>query len=142
MANSKINTLAIILSLCMGINVPVAGAASLSINDSVQMALERNNSIKIANQDTKIAASNLKAAKGANGVSVSLSSNLSGSDGAMSSFEKGNSNGISASIPIYTGKKNELNIDNNEANLLKSYLSFNEGICINIIFVLNLLFFI
>ncbi|WP_239386029.1 TolC family protein [Megamonas hypermegale] len=126
MANSKINTLAIILSLCMGINVPVAGAASLSINDSVQMALERNNSIKIANQDTKIAASNLKAAKGVNGVSVSLSSNLSGSDGAMSSFEKGNSNGISASIPIYTGKKNELNIDNNEANLLKSQLNLER----------------
>ena len=126
MANSKINTLAIILSLCMGINVPVAGATSLSINDAVQMALERNNSIKIADQDTKVATANLKAAKGANGVSVSLSSNLSGSDGAMSSFEKGNSNGISASIPIYTGKKNELNIDNNEANLLKSQLNLER----------------
>ena len=126
MANSKINTLAIILSLCMGINVPIAGAASLSINDAVQMALERNNSIKIADQDTKVATANLKAAKGANGVSVSLSSNLSGSDGAMSSFEKGNSNGISASIPIYTGKKNELNINNSEANLLKSQLDLER----------------
>lgn len=126
MANSKIKTLAIILSLCMGINVPVAGAASLSINDAVQMALERNNSIKIADQDTKIATANLKATKGANGVSVSLSSNLSGSDSAMSSFEKGNSNGISASIPIYTGKKNELNIDNSEANLLKSQLDLER----------------
>ena len=126
MANSKLKTLAIILSLCMGINVPVAGAASLSINDAVQIALERNNSIKIADQDTKVATANLKAAKGANGVSVSLSSNLSGSDGAMSSFEKGNSNGISASIPIYTGKKNELNIDNNEANLLKSQLNLER----------------
>lgn len=126
MVNSKIKTLAIILSLCMGINIPVAGATSLSINDAVQMALERNNSIKIANQDTKIAAANLKAAKGANGVSVSLSSNLSGSDSAMSSFEKGNSNGISASIPIYTGKKNELNIDNSEANLLKSQLDLER----------------
>ena len=126
MANSKINTLAIILSLCMGINVPVAGAASLSINDAVQMALERNNSIKIADQDTKVATANLKAAKGANGVSVSLSSNLSGSDGAMSSFEKSNSNGISASIPIYTGKKNELNINNSEANLLKSQLDLER----------------
>lgn len=126
MANSKLKTLAIILSLCMGINVPVAGAASLSINDAVQMALERNNSIKIADQDTKVATANLKAAKGANGVSVSLSSNLSGSDGAMSSFEKGNSNGISASIPIYTGKKNELNINNSEANLLKSQLNLER----------------
>ena len=44
----------------------------------------------------------------------------------MSSFEKGNSNGISASIPIYTGKKNELNIDNNEANLLKSQLNLER----------------
>ena len=126
MANSKLKTLAIILSLCMGINVPVAGAASLSINDAVQMALERNNSIKIADQDTKVATAILKAAKGANGVSVSLSSNLSGSDGAMSSFEKGNSNGISASIPIYTGKKNELNINNSEANLLKSQLDLER----------------
>ena len=126
MANSKLKTLAIILSLCMGINVPVAGAASLSINDAVQMALERNNSIKIADQDTKVATANLKAAKGANGVSVSLSSNLSGSDGAMSSFEKSNSNGISASIPIYTGKKNELNINNSEANLLKSQLNLER----------------
>ena len=126
MVNSKLKTLAIILSLCMGINVPTAGAASLSIEDAVQMALERNNSIKIADQDEKVAAANLKAAKGANGVSVSLSSNLSGSDSAMSSFERGNSNGLSASVPIYTGNRNELNIDNSEANLLKAQLDLER----------------
>mgnify|MGYP001776744138 FL=1 len=126
MVNSKLKTLAIILSLCIGINAPAAQAASLSINDAVDMALDRNNSIKIAVQDEKVAAANLKAAKGANGVSVSLSSNLSGSDGAMSAFERGNSNGISASIPIYTGNRNELNIDNSEADLLKAQLELER----------------
>ena len=126
MVNSKLKTLAIILSLCIGINAPAAQAASLSINDAVDMALDRNNSIKIAVQDEKVAAANLKAAKGANDVSVSLSSNLSGSDGAMSAFERGNSNGISASIPIYTGNRNELNIDNSEADLLKAQLELER----------------
>lgn len=126
MANSELKILAVILSLCMGINVPAAEAASLSINEAVNMALERNNSIKIAGQDEKVAAANLKAAKGANGVSISLSSNLSGSDSAMSSFERGNSNGLSVSIPIYTGNRNELNIDNSEADLLKSQLNLER----------------
>lgn len=126
MANSELKILAVILSLCMGINVPAAEAASLSINEAVNMALERNNSIKIASQDEKVAAANLKAAKGANGVSISLSSNLSGSDSAMSSFERGNSNGLSVSIPIYTGNRNELNIDNSEADLLKSQLNLER----------------
>ncbi len=122
--------LAMLLAVFMNTGIPISGAASLSINEAVNMAIENNNSIKIATEETNVAEANLSAAKGANGITVSLGSSLSASDrvkdGISSDFEKGNSNSISASIPIYTGNKNELNIDNSKIDLEKSQLNLER----------------
>ncbi len=127
---TKKKYLAMILAVFMNAGIPISSAASLSINEAVNMAIDNNNSIKIATEETNVAMANLSAAKGANGVSISLGSSLSASDGVKdgidSNFEKGNSNSISASIPIYTGNKNELNIDNSKIDLEKSQLNLER----------------
>lgn len=127
MVNYKVKSIALTTLICMNLAVPSSWAASLSIDEAVDMALARNNSIKIADQDQKMAQAALKASKGANGVTVSLSSSFSASDSlgsdAQGDFSTGNSNSISASMPIYTGKKNDLNIDNQEVELQKAQLT-------------------
>lgn len=130
MIKDKLKRTALALSVLFNISTAGADAASLSIDEAVGMALDRNNDIKIADEEIKAAQANLAAAKGANGVSVSLSSSLSGSegtnDGIDSPFTRDNSNSISASVPIYTGGKNELNIDNSEIDLAKSQLNLER----------------
>lgn len=127
MNKKKLKCAAILLSLCMSMSATQGFAAALSLDEAVNMAVDRNNSIRIAETEEREALANLAAAKGANGVSISLGSSLSASDGADSTFTKGNSNSISASIPIYTGNKNELNIDNSELDLQKARLSLERA---------------
>ena len=130
MIKAKVKRAALALSLLLNLGTVSATAASLSIDEAVSMAVDRNNDIKIADEEIKAAQANLSAAKGANGVSVSLSSSLSASDGVKDGFEsdftRDNSNSISASIPIYTGGKNELNIDNSKIELAKSQLNLER----------------
>lgn len=131
MAKYKVKSIAIASLICMNLGITSSFAASLSINDAVDMALARNNSIKIADQEQKAAQASLKAAKGANGVKVSLGSSLSANDSigseATGDFTTGNSNSLSASMPLYTGKKNELNIDNQEVELQKAQLNLERA---------------
>ncbi len=80
----------------------------------------------IANEEKMAAQANYEATKGANGVSISLGSSLSARDSADTTFERGNSNSISATLPLYTGNKNELNIDSKKLELLKSELNLER----------------
>ena len=80
----------------------------------MMMAMARN--IAVANEEKMAAQANYEATKGANGVSISLGSSLSARDSADTTFERGNSNSISATLPLYTGNKNELNIDSKSWN--------------------------
>ena len=41
-------------------------------------------------------------------------------------LSRGNSNSISATLPLYTGNKNELNIDSKKLELLKSELNLER----------------
>ncbi len=87
------------------------------------MALNQNPQIKIAVKGEEKAAANLDAAKGANGFSISASSKFSISDGADQNYTNGNSNGITASMPLYTGGKNELNINSKKDAITTSELN-------------------
>jgi outer membrane protein TolC len=92
-------------------HVPIGACASLSLDDAVDMALEQNTSIKITQKGEDTAKANLDAAKGKNGFSVSAETSFSKSDVDEKGRTDSNSNSISASLPIYTGGKNEANID-------------------------------
>ena len=125
MRKKKLKYIAMMLSLCM-MSSSQAFATSLSIDEAISLAISQNNSIRIAQTEEQSARANLKSAKGATGFSVSLGSSLSANDGADSQFSRGNSNSISASIPIYTGRKNELTIDNRQVDLVKAQLNIER----------------
>lgn len=104
-------------------NVSLGSCASLSIDEAVDMAAQRNPEIKIAVKGEEKSLADLKAVKGANGLSVSATSALTITDGAAKSFSKDNSNGISLTLPLYTGGENELAIENKNLELLSSQLN-------------------
>lgn len=126
MSLKKMKDICMVLSICMNIGMPACLAADLSIDEAVDMALAKNNDVKIANEEKMAAQANYEATKGANGVSISLGSSLSARDSADTTFERGNSNSISATLPLYTGNKNELNIDSKKLELLKSELNLER----------------
>lgn len=108
---------------CFLWNISLGACAALSLDEAVAMALNQNPQIKIAAKGEEKAAANLNAAKGANGFSISASSKFSISDGADQIYTNGNSNGITASMPLYTGGKNELNIDSKKDAITTSELN-------------------
>lgn len=115
---------ALILALsCSLWNVSLGSCASLSIDEAVDMAAQRNPEIKIAVKGEEKSLADLNAAKGANGLSVSATSALTITDGATKSFSRDNSNGISVTLPLYTGGENELAIENKNLELLSSQLN-------------------
>lgn len=77
MSLKKIKEIGIMLSICMNINMSACLATDLSIDEAVEMALTRNNDVKIAYEEKQAAQANYEATKGANGLSISLGSNLS-----------------------------------------------------------------
>ena len=82
MSLKKMKDICMVLSICMNIGMPACLAADLSIDEAVDMALAKNNDVKIANEEKMAAQANYEATKGANGVSISLGSSLSARDSA------------------------------------------------------------
>lgn len=130
MAKNKMKRVCIALAICLNISGTICFAADLTIDDAVNMALSKNNNVKIANEEKLASEARYEAAKGSNSVNVSLNSSFSVNDGVRdgidSDFQKGNTNSISASLPIYTGNRNELNIDNKEVSVIKSELNLER----------------
>jgi len=117
-------------------HVPIGACASLSLDDAVNMALEQNTSIKITQKGEDTAKANLDAAKGAKGFTVSAETSFSMSDTNEAGRTGSNSNSISASLPIYTGGKNEANIDSSDDALRIAKLTTlrkNENVKLSVI---------
>ena len=53
MSLKKMKDICMVLSICMNIGMPACLAADLSIDEAVDMALAKNNDVKIANEDRK-----------------------------------------------------------------------------------------
>ena len=130
MAKNKMKRVCMVLAICLNISGTICFAADLTIDDAVNMALSKNNNVKIANEEKLASEARYEAAKGSNSVNISLNSSFSVNDGVRdgidSDFQKGNTNSISASLPIYTGNRNELNIDNKEVSVIKSELNLER----------------
>jgi len=104
-------------------NLPLGSCAALSLDEAVDMALERNTEIRIAAKGEEKALANLAAAKGANGFSVGMTTSLAIADGATKDFSRTNTNNLAASLPLYTGGANELAIENKALALSSSRLN-------------------
>lgn len=117
-------------------NLPAGYCASLSLDQAVQMALQQNTAVKITKLGEDTAAATLKQAKGSKGFSVTASSSLSTSDIDQEGRSNYNSNGVTASLPLYSGGKNEANIKSGELGVQAASLTTDrekENIRLNVI---------
>ena len=92
-------------------------AVNLTLDNSVQMALQNNRTIKQSVYDTESARWVLKQAKGAKGVTVSWQTNayaLGGDTYDMQGRDSDYGNVVEASIPLYSGGRLENNIKSGE----------------------------
>ena len=131
MKNKHIKYAAMLLAVSSFL-YPISGieAASLSLQDAVDMAMEHNISIKIAQQGEVTSRAILKAARGENSPSFSLSGSLSTSKN-NDNPRGGSGNGtFSVKMPIYNGGKNAANIDSGslevQSSILKTYREMED----------------
>lgn len=104
---------------CTG-TVFASDTVDLSLDDSVQMALENNRTIKQSVSDVDSAVWSLKSARSSMGPSLSWSSyayKVGGKAYENSDLSRSFINSVSASLPLYTGGKLERNADAARYNL-------------------------
>lgn len=101
------------MSLASGVAL-AADTVDLTLDDSIELALKNNQDIQQSLSDMETAKWALKEAEGSNGVSIALSSDNERVGGnyynSYANKDKDFNNTLSASLPIYTGGKNEGNI--------------------------------
>ena len=109
---------ALALTLALGSLAPAVGScAALSLDEAIQLALAQNTGLKVTKKGEETAEAKLRQAKGTNGVSASLSDNLSTSKVSGGERNDGNNLNLSGSLPIYSGGKNQANIKSSEIGL-------------------------
>ena len=117
-------------------NLPAGYCASLSIDEAVQMALQQNTAVRITALGEDTAAAALRQAKGSKGFTVTANTSFSRSDKNNEGQVNSNSNGVTASLPIYSGGKNEANIDSSELGVKIARLNTDrqkENIKLNVV---------
>ena len=109
---------ALALTLALGSLAPAVGScAALSLDEAIQLALAQNTGLKVTKKGEETAEAKLRQAKGTNGVSASLSDNLSTSKVSGGERNDGNNLNLSGSLPIYSGGKNQANIKSSEIGM-------------------------
>ena len=103
--------LAVAVCVLVAIGSMRGEAAELSLQEAVNRALSENTALKITQMGERNAEATYEAAKGARGVTVSASDNLRWANERQSASSSSNSVGLDATLPLYTGGKNEANVD-------------------------------
>ena len=102
-------------------------AHAMPVQEAVQTALANNPSLQRTEQSILVAEESLKSARGKKGVSISASGGLtfSKTEGVQES-ERGSA-GLSASLPLYTGKRLETAIKLAELDIAVAKLDFSQA---------------
>ena len=112
-----------LLSMSLAGTAMAADAVDLNLEDSVQMAMENNRTIKQSMTDVDTAQWSLKSARASMGPSITLSSSANRIGGKLYDSYKASAsltgidynyaftNSVSASIPLYSGGQLERNVD-------------------------------
>lgn len=98
-------------------------AADLSLEEAVNLALTQNTALKITQRDEISAKAELAKAKGNNNVEVTASDSLTTQKNNDSERSDSNSLGLSASLPLYTGGKNQASIKKAELGVESAFLT-------------------
>lgn len=115
MKNRKLITSAMLGCLLFSQSV-IGRCMALSMEDAVQMALVNNPDVAITRLNEDMARAELKQQRGKNSFSVKASANFSDSDNNDNGWQYGNSNGLSASLPLFN-KSNQNGIKEGELGL-------------------------
>lgn len=94
-------------SIFFSLTGKTAMAADLSLKEAVNLALAQNTALKITQRDEISAKAELAKAKGNNNVALTASDSLTTQKNNDSERSDSNNLGLSASIPLYTGGKNQ-----------------------------------
>ena len=120
---------ALALTMMMGGFFPsaVGSCAELSLDEAIEMALAQNTALKVTKKGEDTAEAKVRQAKGSNGVSASLSDNLTTRkvEGASGTYT--NNLSLSGSLPIYTGGKNQASIKSSEIGVDTARLATERG---------------
>ena len=108
-------------------SLPTGFAADLSLQDAINMALSQNTGLKITQKGEDTAKAALDEAKGNNGVSVSASDSLASSKSSGSDRQASNGISVDASLPLYTGGKNQANIKKAELGVQSADWTTERG---------------
>ncbi len=103
-------------------NIPVGSCTALSLEDAIHLALARNTSLAITKKGEDTADAALRSAKGNNSFSVTANSRLNTAKNSDSDRSDAFNNSLSASLPIYSGGKNEASIESSEFGLKAALL--------------------
>ena len=122
MKGLRIGKLALLVAGALCCQMPSGFCAALSLQDAIDLALSQNTELRITQKGEDSAEAAYRRAKGENGVSVGVSSSLDTSKTEGSSHVESSSNRISASLPIYTGGKNQASIESSEFGIKSAEL--------------------
>lgn len=86
-------------------------AAELSLQQAIEMALSQNTGLRITQKAEETAKASLRSARGQDSVSVSASDNWSISKREYQDRNHGNNISVTGSLPVYSGGKNQANIE-------------------------------
>ena len=120
---------ALALTMMMGGFFPSAAGscAELSLDEAIEMALAQNTALKVTKKGEDTAEAKVRQAKGNNGVSASLSDNLTTRKVEGASGTNTNNLSLSGSLPIYTGGKNQASIKSSEIGVDTARLATERG---------------
>ena len=120
---------ALALTMMMGGFFPSAAGscAELSLDEAIEMALAQNTALKVTKKGEDTAEAKVRQAKGSNGVSASLSDNLTTRKVEGASGTNTNNLSLSGSLPIYTGGKNQASIKSSEIGVDTARLATERG---------------
>ena len=98
-------------------------AADLSLQRAIDLALTQNSDLKITSKQEDVARANLKQSRGSKKFSVSANSSVNANKTINHDSSSSMSNGITASLPIYSGGKIESQIESSEIDVKTSELA-------------------
>lgn len=105
---------AFLLAGSLFMNAAVGSCMALSLEDAVVLALKNNPDVLITQLGEETARANLRQSRGQNSFQWTASSSFSRSSSDSTDWSNGNTNRISASLPIYSGGVNQNNIKSDE----------------------------
>lgn len=111
-----------IVILSFFVYLPVTSGMELSLEQAVQLALSNNTDLYITQNEEESAEAELRRARGEEGVSLSLSSNLAANKPIGEDQTESLSNSLTATIPLYTGGKNQANVESGKIGVKSAEL--------------------